>query len=145
MFTGIITEVGRVEEARAEAGGRRLRIRAAETAGGLEPAGSVSVNGCCLTAEEVRDELSNQICAAVQWARCVVAMANQGASPFVEVGPGQALSKLVRRIRGDAQVFGAEDASTSDLLNLVATIPVSAPVGAAGHGRILARPDEVAR
>jgi [acyl-carrier-protein] S-malonyltransferase len=64
------------------------------------------------TAEDVRAELSNQICAAVQWARCVAAMANQGAGQFVEVGPGQALSNLLRRISGDAEVLHAEDAST---------------------------------
>lgn len=95
------------------------------------------------TAEEVRDELSNQICAAVQWARCVMAMTNQGAGAFVEVGPGQALSKLVRRIRSDAQVLGTEDALTSDLLNLTAPVPASTPAGAAGQGPGLARPDEV--
>ncbi len=77
------------------------------------------------TAEEVREELANQICAAVQWARCVIAMANQGAGTFVEVGPGQALSKLVRRITGDAQVFGAEDAATSELSKLAAAVPAA--------------------
>ena len=82
------------------------------------------------TAEEVREELANQICAAVQWARCVVAMANQGASPFVEVGPGQALSNLVRRIKGDAEVYDAEHASTADLLNLGGTFAVRVPAGA---------------
>lgn len=81
------------------------------------------------TAEEVREELSNQICAAVQWARCVVAMANQGAGAFVEVGPGEALSKLVRRIRSEAQVFGAEGASAPDLLNLAMTVPAGVPAG----------------
>jgi [acyl-carrier-protein] S-malonyltransferase len=87
------------------------------------------------TAEEVREELSNQICAAVQWARCVVTMANEGAGSFVEVGPGQALSKLVRRIKDDVEVFGAENASTDDLLHLAATLPVAVPSE---------RPDEVA-
>jgi [acyl-carrier-protein] S-malonyltransferase len=95
------------------------------------------------TAGEVREELSNQICAAVQWARCVIAIANQGASPFVEVGPGQALSKLVRRIRGNAQVFGVEDASTSDLLNLAAAVPISVPAAPGGQGRGSAQRSEV--
>ncbi len=83
------------------------------------------------TAEEVRDELSNQICAAVQWARCVVTMANEGASPFVEVGPGHALSKLVSRIKGDAQVLRADDDSTYDVL--AATVPVVGPADTDGH------------
>jgi len=81
------------------------------------------------TAEEVREELANQICAAVEWARCVVEMANQGAGAFVEVGPGQALAKLVRRITGDAQVFGAEHAADRDLPRLTAAVPVAVPMG----------------
>ncbi|MEX0787076.1 MAG: ACP S-malonyltransferase [Dehalococcoidia bacterium] len=76
------------------------------------------------TAEDVREELSNQICAAVQWARCVVALANEGAGPFVEVGPGQALSNLVRRIRGDIEVFDTETASVEQLLRLGVALPV---------------------
>ncbi len=87
------------------------------------------------TAEEVREELSNQICAAVQWARCVLAMVNEGAGLFVEVGPGQALSKLVRRITGEAQVLGAEDASAADLLSLAATVPVRAGTKAVSAAR----------
>jgi [acyl-carrier-protein] S-malonyltransferase len=78
------------------------------------------------TAEEVRDELAGQICAAVQWARCVLAMANQGTGVFVDVGPGHALSKLVRRITGDVEVFDAESASPSELQMLAAAVPVLA-------------------
>ena len=78
------------------------------------------------TAEEVRAELANQLCAAVQWARCVVAMANEGAGTFVEVGPGQVLSKLVRRITSDVDVLGAEVASPSELRALAAAVPVLA-------------------
>ena len=70
------------------------------------------------TAEEVREELSDQICAAVQWARCVVEMVNEGAGSFIEVGPGQALSKLVRRIAGEADVIDAEHTSPEALLRL---------------------------
>jgi [acyl-carrier-protein] S-malonyltransferase len=69
-----------------------------------------SISAKLLTrAEEVREELSNQICAAVQWGRCVVTMANQGTNLFVEVGPGHALTKMVRRIRGDVEALGVED------------------------------------
>jgi [acyl-carrier-protein] S-malonyltransferase len=92
------------------------------------------------TADEVREELSEQICAAVQWARCVINMANQGADPFVEVGPGQVLSKLLRRIRGDAHVFRAEDESIFDLL--AETVPLTAPEGSAGPDRPSVRKDE---
>lgn len=70
------------------------------------------------TAEEVRQELSGQICAAVQWLRCVVTMANEGAGSFVELGPGAALSNMVRRIRSDADVFNAENDAPEALLML---------------------------
>jgi len=53
MFTGIITEVGRIENLTPHGGGRRLRIEAPETAAGLALGGSVGVSGCCLSAEEV--------------------------------------------------------------------------------------------
>ena len=80
------------------------------------------------TAEELREELSGQICAAVQWVRCVGEMANQNVVAFVEVGPGRALSKMVRRIEGErAQTFSAEDASSSALLALAATVPLAVP------------------
>ena len=83
------------------------------------------------TAEEVREELSNQICAAVQWARCVIAMGNEGASAFVEVGPGQALTNLLRRITGDAAGLATENASDASLRGLAETLPLAVPAAAA--------------
>ena len=49
MFTGIVTELGRVEAVDASAEGARIRVRA-EAAGELQPGDSVAVNGACLTA-----------------------------------------------------------------------------------------------
>ena len=49
-------------------------------------------------AEEVRQELSDQLCSAVQWGRCLVTMANEGVAAFVEVGPGETLSRIARRV-----------------------------------------------
>ena len=79
------------------------------------------------TAEEVRQELSDQICSAVQWARCVTAMTDGGADSFVDVGPGQALSNILRRIRGDAEVFNAERDPPERLFSMADTIPLNAP------------------
>jgi [acyl-carrier-protein] S-malonyltransferase len=78
------------------------------------------------TAADVREELSDQLCSAVQWARCVMTMANNGAGTFVEVGPGQALSNLVRRIRSEAEVVSAERASLDELLALSVPVPATA-------------------
>ena len=53
MFTGIVTEVGVISEARKEGSGFRLRIEAPRTARGLSRGGSVAVDGVCLTAVSV--------------------------------------------------------------------------------------------
>jgi [acyl-carrier-protein] S-malonyltransferase len=79
-----------------------------------------NMTGKLLTrADEVRVELSDQVCKAVDWARCVMTMANLGAGTFLEVGPGLALSKMVRRITGDeTQVFGADQLTDDQLAQL---------------------------
>ncbi len=46
----------------------------------------------------VRGELVGQLTSAVQWARSVQTMRRSGVTRFVEVGPGNVLSGLVRRI-----------------------------------------------
>jgi [acyl-carrier-protein] S-malonyltransferase len=77
-------------------------------------------------ADEVRQELSDQLVAAVQWARCVLAMANHGAGVFIEVGPGHSLSKMVRRIAGDAKAIGTDGTPPEDVLALVESLPLPA-------------------
>ncbi len=84
-----------------------------------EPPLVSNITGKLLTrAEEVREELSDQVCKAVDWARCVVTMANEGTGVFLEVGPGLALSKMVRRIADDRQALGAEQITDEQLLGL---------------------------
>lgn len=50
MFTGIIEETGSVLEMRRSVAGARLVVAASEVLTDLALGGSVSVNGCCLTA-----------------------------------------------------------------------------------------------
>ena len=50
MFTGIVTEVGRVVDYEKTDRGRRLRVQAPDTAPTLGVGDSVAVNGICLTA-----------------------------------------------------------------------------------------------
>jgi riboflavin synthase alpha subunit len=52
MFTGIVRELGRVEAVERADQGVRLRVHAPETAVGVSPGDSVSVNGVCLTVTE---------------------------------------------------------------------------------------------
>lgn len=49
-------------------------------------------------AEDIREELAQQIAASVQWTRTIELMANAGVTIFLEIGPGQALSGMVKRI-----------------------------------------------
>jgi [acyl-carrier-protein] S-malonyltransferase len=50
------------------------------------------------TAESIRAELAQQIAAPVQWTRTIEYLANEGVTVFLEIGPGQALSGMVKRI-----------------------------------------------
>ncbi len=52
MFTGLVEEVGMVELAEPDQGGRRLTISAAVAAADLRPGDSINVNGCCQTVVE---------------------------------------------------------------------------------------------
>src|SRR3954447_24804076 len=52
MFTGIVSELGRVEALERDADGARLRIRAS-LASELAAGDSAAVNGACLTATSV--------------------------------------------------------------------------------------------
>lgn len=85
-------------------------------------------------AEDVRQELSDQLCSAVQWARCLVTMANQGVAGFVEVGPGETLSRIARRVSAGIPVYTLEEGDKpSDLLQV--TVPLEKHVRSAEHAR----------
>jgi riboflavin synthase len=55
VFTGIVSEIGVIDEIAATAAGARLRLAAAATAGDCRVGDSVAIDGCCLTAVEVSD------------------------------------------------------------------------------------------
>ncbi|MCD5384191.1 ACP S-malonyltransferase [candidate division WOR-3 bacterium] len=48
--------------------------------------------------QEIKDALSKQILSPVRWIACVTAMKNYGVDNFIEVGPGNVLTGLVKRI-----------------------------------------------
>lgn len=56
MFTGIVRGMGEVAAIELTPKGGRLRVRAAEMMENLWVAGSVAVNGCCLTMVELAGE-----------------------------------------------------------------------------------------
>jgi len=49
-------------------------------------------------AQEIREELAQQIAAPVQWTRTIEYLAGVGVTTFLEIGPGQALTGMVKRI-----------------------------------------------
>jgi [acyl-carrier-protein] S-malonyltransferase len=64
------------------------------------------------TAEEIKQELLDQIANCVQWQKSVEYMVGAGVSTFVEVGPGQVLSGLIKRISKDARTVNIGDVSS---------------------------------
>jgi riboflavin synthase len=57
VFTGIVREVGVVEDVERKLEGARLRVRAPETAAQAHVGDSIALNGVCLTAVEVSNGL----------------------------------------------------------------------------------------
>jgi [acyl-carrier-protein] S-malonyltransferase len=56
-----------------------------------------------LDVDEIRDELAGQLTWPVRWVASVQWMVEQGVTYFLEVGPGDVLTKLVKRIDGDVE------------------------------------------
>ena len=61
------------------------------------------------TAEGVKEELLRQLCNCVQWQPSVEYMVGEGVSTFIEIGPGQVLSGLIKRISNKVQVLNMSD------------------------------------
>ena len=57
LFTGIVEHVGRIESIEKGPEGGRLRIHAGPLSSSMAVAGSVAVNGCCLTVVELDREI----------------------------------------------------------------------------------------
>jgi [acyl-carrier-protein] S-malonyltransferase len=62
-----------------------------------------------LSVEDVRQELAHHVERPVNWTRSVMEMVNGGATTFIEVGPGQVLSGLIRRINRDVTTLSLSD------------------------------------
>ncbi len=57
-------------------------------------------------ADEIKQNLINQLTGAVRWTQSIQAMVAEGATHFTEVGPGKVLQGLVSKIFKDAVVDG---------------------------------------
>ncbi len=68
-----------------------------------------NVNASSVTdPEEIKKNLISQLTAPVKWTQSVQKMVQDGASSFVEVGPGKVLQGLVKKIHPEAEVASAE-------------------------------------
>ena len=56
-------------------------------------------------ANDIREELEHQIANSVQWTRTIEYMTEAGVTVFIEIGPGQALTGMVKRIAKGATTF----------------------------------------
>ncbi len=65
-----------------------------------------NTSGKILTrATEIRQELLEQLTHCVRWLNCIRTMLHAGASLFLEIGPGEVLTGLLRRIDPSAQAY----------------------------------------
>ena len=69
-----------------------------------------NVSGLAMcSVEDIRQELAHHVERPVNWTRSVAEMVNGGATTFIEVGPGQVLSGLIRRINRDVVTLSLAD------------------------------------
>ncbi|HNA74410.1 MAG TPA: ACP S-malonyltransferase, partial [Candidatus Obscuribacter sp.] len=60
----------------------------------------------------LKEKLSRQMPSSVRWCETIEYMLAQGVTTFVEIGPGKALSGMVKKIDRSANVYNVSDAQT---------------------------------
>ncbi|MCC6176016.1 MAG: ACP S-malonyltransferase [Chloroflexi bacterium] len=68
-----------------------------------------------MTAEDVRIHMAEQLTLPVEWTRSVREMIESGVDTFVEIGPGQVLSRLIKRISRDVRAMTLGDTEVAQL------------------------------
>ncbi|MCD4784978.1 MAG: ACP S-malonyltransferase [Candidatus Eremiobacteraeota bacterium] len=75
--------------------------------------------------EEIRDLMKKQISSRVMWEKSIKKMQSLGIETFIEIGPGKALSGMMRRIDRKAPMLNLEDIkSYENLINKLNLTPV---------------------
>lgn len=67
------------------------------------------------TADDIRQHMASQLTLPVEWTHSVGEMIASGVDTFVEIGPGQVLSKLIRKISRDVRAMALGDTELSQL------------------------------
>jgi [acyl-carrier-protein] S-malonyltransferase len=68
------------------------------------------------TADGCRTELVEHLTTGVDWVGAIEAMRAAGVTTFIEIGPGQVLTGLIRRIAPDAVALATDDKAAADRL-----------------------------
>jgi [acyl-carrier-protein] S-malonyltransferase len=72
------------------------------------------------SAADIREELAQQIASSVQWIRSIEYLVSAGVTTFIEIGPGQALTGMVKRIAKGTTLFNVS--SGTDLAKVVGAL-----------------------
>ncbi|RXH57691.1 Malonyl CoA-acyl carrier protein transacylase [Granulicella sibirica] len=76
-------------------------------------------------APDTRDCLIRQVTGSVRWVECIQLLVAQGATHFVEVGPGKVLNGLMRQIDRSQKIANVEDAASLEKALAFLSQPVS--------------------
>jgi [acyl-carrier-protein] S-malonyltransferase len=69
------------------------------------------------TAQEIKEELAQQLLHCVRWRHSVQYMIDHGVSTFIEIGPGSVLAGLIKRIDKGVQILNISDMSSMSALS----------------------------
>jgi len=69
------------------------------------------------TPEAIKDELLQQLSCCVHWQESVEYMVDAGVDTFVEIGPGQVLNGLIKRISKEAKILNIEDTDSISVMS----------------------------
>jgi [acyl-carrier-protein] S-malonyltransferase len=70
--------------------------------------------GLTTRAEDVKPFLLRQVASPVRWTDCVERLQRDGATAFLEVGPGRVLTGLLKRTLEGARALPVEDPASLD-------------------------------
>ncbi len=98
-----------VEEYRAAVDGAAMREPDLQVVANISARPLLGVN-------EIRDELAGQLTWPVRWTASMQWMVDQGVTRFVEIGPGEVLSKLMRRIDPGVRAVSVGDVASMEAL-----------------------------
>ena len=74
------------------------------------------------TAEQIKTELTTQLCNGIQWQRSIEYMVDNGVTTFIEIGPGKVLSGLIKRINKNATTINIGDAEAIKNMKTISVV-----------------------